>query len=125
VFFEYLTDLEKRTKINEIINREAGIAMSVEELITISQDERERARMESELKYILDKQSLEVHFKRKLQAGLKASREEGLAEGLEKGMEKGREDEKRLIAKNFKAAGVPLDIIAQSTGLTLPEITTL
>jgi predicted transposase/invertase (TIGR01784 family) len=126
LFFQYLTDLEKRAKINEIINREAGIYMAVEELVTISQDERERARLEGELKYILDEQSRRVNARRMIRKSRRKGRaeglEKGLERGLEKGLEKGREEEKHLIAKNLKAAGLSLDIIAQSTGLTQEEI---
>ena len=65
VFFQYLTNKNKRVKINEILKREEGIAMAGETLITISRDDRERARLLSEEKYILDKQNDEVHARRK------------------------------------------------------------
>ena len=57
VYFEYLTDRSKRSKINEIVNQERGIAMASEVLITITREEREQARLLSELKYELDTQS--------------------------------------------------------------------
>ena len=57
VFFGYLTDKAKRGKINEIIESEEGIAMASEVLMTISRDEVERARLNSELKWELDTQS--------------------------------------------------------------------
>ena len=57
VYFRYLTENGKRCKINEIIEQEEGIAMASEVLITISKDEIERARLESELKYELYTQS--------------------------------------------------------------------
>ena len=47
----------QRGKINAIIEREEGIAMASEVLMTISKDEVERARLMSELKYELDTQS--------------------------------------------------------------------
>jgi len=52
-----LTDKRKRWKINKILEREEGIAMASEVLITISRDEIERARLMSEEKYELDTQS--------------------------------------------------------------------
>ena len=33
--------------------------------------------------------------------------------------------EKREIAKNFKDSGIPIDVIAKNTGLTLEEIEAL
>ena len=57
VYFRYLTDKNKRRKINEILELEEGIAMASEVLLNISKDEIERARLLSELKYELDTQS--------------------------------------------------------------------
>ena len=50
--------------------------------------------------------------------GLKKGRSEGEAIGLEKGAAQ----EKRAIAKNLKHAGIPVDVIAENTGLTTEEI---
>jgi predicted transposase/invertase (TIGR01784 family) len=49
-------------------------------------------------------------------------RAEGLAEGLAEGRAEGRAEEKLEIAKNMKADGQPLDLIAKFTGLTIEEI---
>jgi len=57
VFFEYLTNKEKRVKMIEIINHEEGIAMAVETLSNITQDEVEYARMCNLIKSQLDYQS--------------------------------------------------------------------
>jgi len=54
VFFQYLTDHEKRDKIIEIINRKEGIAMAVETLANVTQDEIEYARMTTLLKSEMD-----------------------------------------------------------------------
>ena len=35
------------------------------------------------------------------------------------------EEEKRIIAEKLKSAGIPLDTIVQSTGLTLAEVEAL
>ncbi|GHU84527.1 hypothetical protein FACS189473_2080 [Spirochaetia bacterium] len=66
VFFRYLTDKSKRRKINEIVELEEGISMASEVLMTISKDEVERARLESEYKYTVDTQSKVVHAKREV-----------------------------------------------------------
>jgi predicted transposase/invertase (TIGR01784 family) len=54
--------------------------------------------------------------------GVKEGHEKGLKEGFAKGMEegekKGRMKEKLALAKNLAAMNMPLDAIAQATGLT-------
>ena len=97
-----MTDKKKRRKINEILEREEGIAMASEVLLGISKDENERARLLSELKYELDHQSKLVHAKR-----------EGMKKGMEKGMEKGM----LKAARNALAEGLPIDVINKITGL--------
>ena len=74
IFFRYLTDKSKREKINELLKEEEGIAMASEELLMISKDEIERARLMSEYKYEVDTQSKVVHARRE---GMKEGRREG------------------------------------------------
>ena len=38
------------------------------------------------------------------------------------GLEKGAAQKQREIAKNFKQAGIPIEIIAENTGLSCEEI---
>jgi len=103
VFFQYLTDEEKRGKIIEIINREEGIAMALDTLVNITQDEIEYARMSTLLKSELDYQS-----------GMVGARREGLAEGLNKASLE--------IARNLKKMGLPISQIAEGTGLPIETI---
>jgi predicted transposase/invertase (TIGR01784 family) len=70
--------------------------------MNISRDEAERARLMSEYKYAVDTQSKVVQAKR-----------EGKLEG------------KLEIARRMKRRNVPVDQIAEDTGLSLDEITTL
>ena len=49
-------------------------------------------------------------------------REEGRIEGREEGRAEGRAEEKRALARGFKAAGTPVAVIAQVTGLAVEEI---
>ena len=42
--------------------------------------------------------------------------------GLEQGRAEGEAQKQREIAKNFKDSGVPLDLIAKNTGLSVEEI---
>jgi predicted transposase/invertase (TIGR01784 family) len=93
-----LTDEEKRGKIIEIINREEGIAMALDTLVNITQDEIEYERMSNLIKSQLDYQSGMVDAERK-----------GRAEGhTEKALE---------IARKMKNAGRPLSEIEEFTGL--------
>jgi len=103
VFFEYLTDEEKRAKMIEIINREEGIAMAVETLSNITQDEVEYARMCNLIKSQLDYQC-------------------GMVEARRSGREEGREEEKLIIAKNLLAEGSTPEFVHRITGLSLEEI---
>ena len=48
--------------------------------------------------------------------------EQGRAEGEASGLAKGASQKQREIAKNFKDSGVPLDLIAKNTGLSVEEI---
>jgi predicted transposase/invertase (TIGR01784 family) len=80
VFFEYLTDEAKRAKIIDIIKHEEGIAMAVETLSKITQDQVEYARMCNLLKSELDYQS-----------GMVEARRSGLKEGMEKAHEEDRQ----------------------------------
>ncbi|MDR0878577.1 MAG: Rpn family recombination-promoting nuclease/putative transposase [Treponema sp.] len=95
VFFRYLDDKTKRQKINEIVQLEEGISMASAVLMTISKDEVERARLESEYKYVVDTQSKVVHAKR---------------EGV------------REVAKKALAKGSTPEFVAGITGLSLDEI---
>ena len=57
IFFRYLTNKSKRGKINEIIEKEEGIAMASSELKEFSKSEIRRFRKISEEKYELDTRS--------------------------------------------------------------------
>jgi predicted transposase/invertase (TIGR01784 family) len=81
-----------------------------------------------------DKEALRAYQMREmalsdLVSGLNHARREGLQEGLEKGIEKGRQEgiEKSRfeIAAKMKKPGVPVDQIAEDTGLSVKAITEL
>jgi predicted transposase YdaD len=113
VFFRYLQDKSKRGIINGILELEEGIAMASEVLMTISRDEVERARLESELKYELDTQSRLAYATQEARAaGWQAGCAEGRAEGRA---------EKLEIARKMKAMGDSAERIHTITGL-LPEL---
>jgi len=114
VFFQYLTDEEKRGKILEIIKRERGIAMAVETLVNITQDEIEYARLCNLIKSQLDYQS-----------GMENARREGLAEGREEGLAEGEAKGRQETARNLKLLDASMDLIIKSTGLSQEEIAQL
>jgi len=94
IYFKYLTDKTKRSKINRILEIEGGIAMASEILKSISKDEKERWRLMSEEKYQLDMQNELVYAKREGIA-------EGIAEGIEQGIEQGQDYVLKLMAQGF------------------------
>ena len=63
------------------------------------------------------------------QRGLKRGREEGLAKGRAEGLAKGREEGlakgRAETARNMKAKGLPVDLIAECSGLSPEEISKL
>jgi predicted transposase/invertase (TIGR01784 family) len=102
VFFQYLTDEEKRDKIMEIINREEGIAMAVDTLVNITQDEIEYARMTTLIKSELDYNT-----------------------GMAEAERKGRNEASLDIAQKMKTMGFLAEQIQAVTGLSTETITQL
>jgi predicted transposase/invertase (TIGR01784 family) len=115
MFFRYATDRRKRETINEILEREEGIAMAGEVLSWISRDEIERAQLMSEYKYELDTQSRLVTAQRK---GMK----QGLAKGRKQGLERGMKEGVKEAARRMKAAGLSAGQIEKYSGLSRSEI---
>jgi len=109
VYFRYLTDKNKREKINEIIAKEEGIAMASEVLMTISKDEVERARLLSEYKYELDMQSIRVE-------AVREGHREGRREGHREGHREGRQEMKHEMIELLKSGKLPEDIIRDYGG---------
>jgi predicted transposase/invertase (TIGR01784 family) len=102
VFFQYLTDKEKRAKIIEIINQEEGIAMAVDTLINITKDEVEFARMTTLIKSELDWRS-----------------------GMADAENKGRNEANLENARKMKADNMSISQISEYTGLSTEIIAQL
>ncbi|OQX29677.1 MAG: hypothetical protein B0D92_02425 [Spirochaeta sp. LUC14_002_19_P3] len=83
---------------------------------------KDRASMKSWYMNEGMKKGIEEGVKKGREEGVKKGREEGVKKGREEGVKKGREDAILQTAKNLKNAGVVLDIISKSTGLSLDEI---
>jgi predicted transposase/invertase (TIGR01784 family) len=118
-FFEYLTDRGKSEKITEIVNREGGIAMAANALFNITDDEREYARLTSELKYDLDLQSGMVNAKRE---GIQQGLQQGIQRGLQQGMQQGRLETSLEYIQKMKALGLSSEQIQAVTGLSEQQI---
>ncbi|MDE5065438.1 transposase, partial [Wolbachia endosymbiont of Drosophila seguyi] len=73
--------------------------------------EKEFIAYEQEIKRILDEQAV-----------LAQKLDDATAKGILIGHEKGRKEREIEVAKNLLKAGVSIDIIAQTTGLTANEI---
>ena len=56
---------------------------------------------------------------------LEESRTEGIAEGIAKGIAKGEQQRSRDIARRLLLRGLPLDLIAEDTGLTVEQVRAL
>jgi len=102
VFFQYLTEVEKRDKIIDIINKEEGIAMAVETLSNITKDEIEYARMTTLIKSELDWNSRVASAKNR-----------------------GRNEANLDIARKMKNAGRPFNEIMEFTELSMETIAQL
>jgi len=105
-YFQYLTDEAKREKINEIIDREEGIAMATNALCQVSAEYEAYALQTSLMKGELDWRS-----------SMKDAKCEGLTQG--------RNEASLDIARKMKNAGRPLSEITEFTGLSMETITQL
>jgi predicted transposase/invertase (TIGR01784 family) len=98
VFFRYLTDRQKRSKINEIVSREEGISMASEVLMTVSQDEQERWYQMHKEKRELDMQSM-LSYERK--------------EGRQEGRKEGKQEERQQVLALLNSGKSLEEIIAE------------
>ncbi len=105
-YFEYLTKPEKRGKIQEILEREEGIAMAHKTLTQISRDEEEYARQISLMKNIVD-----------YRTGISGAERRGIKKGLQQG--------RIETARNALAKGLSIELIHEITGLSAEEIAVL
>jgi predicted transposase/invertase (TIGR01784 family) len=123
VFFQYLTDDEKRDKIIEIINHKEGIAMAVETLGTFTKNEIEYIRQTNLLKRELDYQNDMACAKDEARAeGLAEGRVEGHTKGRIEGQAEGRNEASLENARRMKADNMPVVQISKYTGLSAETI---
>ena len=103
LFLQYAPDQEHREKVNEVIESEEVLQMAGNLLMSISQDERERAIFRSRRKFQTDLQS-------------------DLATAEDRGVRRGIEQRSIEIARNALQMGMAIDDIAKLTGLAHGEI---
>ncbi len=117
-FFRY-ADETSEEELEKIIGSDVIIKKAYEELNRFNWSEKEFIAYEQEIKRILDEQAV---LAQKLDDATEKGREEGREEGIQIGHEKGRKEREIEVAKNLLKAGVSIDIIAQTTGLTVNEV---
>ena len=103
LFLQYAPDQEHREKVNEVVESEEVLQMAGNCLMSLSQDERERAVFRSRRMYQTD-----------LQSDLATAEDRGKAAGrLERSIE---------VARNALQMGIAVDDIVKLTGLAQDEI---
>ena len=105
-----------------------GLGEAREKLRYYSMTDKERHAYDEHLNAVMIQNDVEGLVEGRAEGrmeGLVEGRAEGRAEGLEIGREEGEKKERLKNARNFKEMGVPLDIIARATGLTIEEIESL
>ena len=85
-------------------------------------NERDRRNYETSLNiYRTNKAVMAYERYEGMEQGLK----KGLEKGMEEGMKKGREEGIKQAAKNLKANGIHVEVIAKSLGLSIDEVNNL
>lgn len=108
-FFKYANETSEK-ELEKIIGSDLIIKKAYEELNRFNWSEKEFIAYEQEIKRIRDEKAV-------LAYKLDNAREEGIQIGEERG--------KIEIAKNLLKAGVSIDIVSKSTGLSVDEVTQL
>ena len=104
-------------------DRESPSAL-VEEVVKM---DRGIQKAEEKMTYVtIDKEALRAYQMREMAmsdwtSGLNHARREGIQEGIQQGIQEGM----RKIAANLKRRGVPIDQIAEDTGLSIEDIAKL
>ncbi len=112
-------DETSEEELEKIIGSDVIIKKAYEELNRFNWSEKEFIAYEQEIKRILDEQAV---LAQKLDDAKQEGRQEGIQIGHEKGRKEGEKQAKIAVAKNLLKAGVSIDIIAQTTGLTVNEV---
>ncbi len=135
-FKKYMNDTALADWVKFIINPKVinmeneEVKKAKEVLDELSQNEHERRLAELREKYIMDQKATEAAgydkgMERGLEEGLERGMKRGLSEGLERGKEQGARETKIELAKKLKDRGVDINLINETTGLSIEEINNL
>ncbi|WP_265032668.1 Rpn family recombination-promoting nuclease/putative transposase [Wolbachia endosymbiont (group A) of Sicus ferrugineus] len=95
-------------------------------IIKLAYDELDRFRWNEKDLIAYEERILSVQKEKAvLEQKLDDATQKGRLEGIQIGQEKGRKEREIEVAKNLLKAGISIDIIAQTTGLTADEIKNL
>ena len=111
VFFQYASEPRHRETVNKVIESKEVLQMAGNLLMSISQDERERAVFRSRRMYQTD-----------LESNLATAEDRGKRIGERIGQRIGERNGINKIALNMLTNGEPIDKIIRYTGLSQPEI---
>ncbi|KAB2977918.1 MULTISPECIES: Rpn family recombination-promoting nuclease/putative transposase [unclassified Wolbachia] len=113
-FFRYAGETREED-LDKIVGSDVIIKRAYEEMNKFNWSEEELLAYEQMKKRIMDEIAA---LAQKFDEGLKVGQEKGRQEGIQIGREKGKIE----VAKNLLKAGVSVNLIAESTGLSIDEI---
>lgn len=123
-------ELIKSEELNSFEGEDEVMSEVVKKVFTVNADERLRAKLLSQEKFIRDRQIELAAAKEDARAeGLKDGLEEGKAQGIAQGILEGRKEGKvegiLEVARNMKAKNMPINQIVELTSLSVDEINKL
>ena len=124
----WITFIESPTSelIDKLEMSSDEIKEAKEELLRLSGNDKEREMYEKRFESLLEQNSLLANAERKgLQKGLQKWLQKGIEKGKKEGLKEGAKQEKILIAINLIKNGLDNELIKNTTGLSIKEITEL
>ncbi|WP_353288476.1 Rpn family recombination-promoting nuclease/putative transposase [Wolbachia endosymbiont (group A) of Tromatobia lineatoria] len=113
-FFRYAEDTTDED-LRKIAEKSPIIKLAYDELDKFHWNEKDLMAYEERIMNLQKEEAI-------LEYRLDLAKDEGIQIGHEKGREEGEKEAKIAVAKNLLKAGVSIDIIAQTTGLTVDEV---
>ncbi|MEL3907431.1 MAG: PD-(D/E)XK nuclease family transposase [Treponemataceae bacterium] len=117
----YQSDAQTKA-LKSLCEKNEGVNMANEVLLTVTEEERQIARELSEYKYQLMVQGERAEARTE---GLAEGLSKGEARGIQKGLNQGKLEKARETAKLLKLLGDPIEKIVKVTGLSKAEINKL
>jgi predicted transposase/invertase (TIGR01784 family) len=111
LFFQYADRPKYREKFNKVIETKEALQMAGELLLSVSQDERDRAIARSYQMFQTD-----------LASNLRTAEDRGIAKGRAEGRAEGKLEKSFEIARNMIRRHKPIEEIIEDTGLTREEV---